>query len=516
MHRIAVPIATTVLVLVAATAWAATMSGTVMVGSVILDEVGDRSAVQETYDLEEGFALSRVQLTGGLDPRSTFMVDLRDLNLRSRAGHLAYRVPARFKLTAGYDQNRYVFDPGRGITAERKDWRAGLQFTPNSSLSLLGDFNHQARVGDRLAYPLGTASVLGSRYDDAFVSGQLTADMRSGRRGGGLSFRMSDYSDALNAAADRRGWVSAARLYAPMPFYDRWNNLFRGSYGIRELSDGGLEYTLSSFQYTAIVQPRDAYELRYTFDASRVDDAAADLMTDRYQNDLDATWFHRRGSVRAGYAYEMNDDDRTLTSYQSWRAGATLRPDPRLTARVDYAGRVKKDQEELTLLKDIEAMRLLAKLEIRPVERLTLAGDIARREREMPDIGVSVDGTVTGGLVRYELPEWGAVSADYRHAIDEYVDLLAGFDTESDVVTARVEVGRIKNLRLASGVSYLAVGRDLDIEKSSVFVEGALKVMGSYRLEVKYNCYNYDDYILLDRYYTANVVRIDLGYDLKP
>ncbi len=515
-QRMAISIATTVLMLVATTPWAGTLGGTVKVGGIFLDEVGDRSAVQETYNLEEGFALSRIQLTGTFDARSTFMLDLRDLNLRSRAGDLAYRVPGLFKITAGYDQNRYVFDPGRGITSERKDWRAGAQFTPNRWLALSGDFNHQTREGDRLAYPLGTASVLGSRYDDAFVSGQLTADLRADRRGGGLSFRMSDYSDALNAAADRQGRVVAARFYAPMPFYDKWNNLLRGSYGTRELTDGGLEYTLSSFQYTAVLQPRDAYELRYAFDASRVDDAAADLQTDRFQNDFDATWFHRYGRVSAGYGYEMNDDDRSLTTYQSWRAGTTFRPDRRLTARLDYAGRVKKDQEELTLLKDVEVSRVRAKLEYRPVERLTIGGDYAKRERELPDIGVSVDGTVTGAFVRYEMAGWGALSADYNHASDRYVDLLAGFDTESNVAIARLEVGRIRNLRLASGVTYLDIGKDLDIEKSVVFVEGALKLADRYHLEVKYNCYNYDDYILVDRYYTANVVRVELGYDLRP
>jgi hypothetical protein len=512
----ATSIATTLLMLVAATPRASTLSGTVRMGGVFVDEDGDRSAVQETYDLEEGFALSRIQLTGTFDPRSTWMLDLRDLNLRSRAGNLAYRVPGRFKLTAGYDQNRYVFDPGRGITSERRDWRAGAQFTPNRWLALSGDFNHQSREGDRLAYPLGTASVLGSRYDDQFVSGQLAADVRVDRRGGGVSFRMTDYSDALNAAADRQGRVVAARLYAPMPFYDRWNNLFRGSYGTRELTDGGLEYKLSSFQYTGILQPRDAFELRYALDASRVDDAALDLQTDRLQNDVDATWFHRYGRVSAGYGYETNDDDRTLTTYHSWRAGTTFRPDRRVTARVDYAGRVKKDQEELTLLKDVEASRIRAKLEVRPVERLTLGGDFTKRERELPDIGVSVDGTVTGALVRYEVPGWAAVSADYSHAVDEYVDRLAGFDTQSDIVTARLEVGRIPNLTVASGFTYLDIGKDLDIEKSMVFVEGALKIADRYHLGVKYNCYNYDDYILIDRYYTANVVRVDLGYDLRP
>jgi hypothetical protein len=509
-----ISIATMVFLLAPATPRAATLSGSVDVGQVFLDEVGDLSTVQETYNLYQGFTLGRIHLLGTLDPRNTFTLDLRDVNRDSRTGEFTYRVRDRFKLRAGYDQSRYVFDPGRGVTSDRKDGQLGFQYTPSKALALSGDFSHLRRTGDRLSYPTGTVSVLGDSYDNAFTSGQLTADVRYGRNGGGVSFRMSDYSDDLNPVADRQGWVAAARLYAPMPFYDKWNNLFRGSYGIRQLKDGDLDYKLSSFQYTAIVQPRSAFEFRYAFLASRVDDASTKLMTDRFVNDLDATWFHKYGRVNAGYGYEMNDDDRTLTTYRTWRAGTTFRPERRLTFRLDYANRVKKDQEELTLLKDIDASRVRAELEVRPVERLTISGDYTKRERDLPDIQVSVDGEMTGAVARYELLGWGALSADYSHSTEHYVDLLAGFDTQSDVVTARVEVGRIKNLRLAGGVTYLDIGKDLDIEKSMVFVEGALRVAQRYRLEAKYNCYNYDDYILIDRYYTANVVRVSLGYDL--
>lgn len=516
-QTMAITIATMGFMLAAATPWAATLSGTVRVGNVFLDEVGDRSTVQETYNIYEGFALSRIQLMGTLSPTNNFTLDLRDINLDSRQGNLSYRVPGQFRLTAGYDQSRHVFDPARGVTSERRDWQAGLQYTPNPWLALSADVGQLAREGDRLSYPAGTVSVLGDHYDNKFTSGQLTADVRRGRRGGGVSFRMSDYADALNPTADRVGRVLAARYYSPMPFTEKWNNLLRASYGTRELADASdIEYMISSFQYTSVLQPQASYQLKYMFDASRVKDDAANLRTDRFQNDFDATWFHKYGRVNGGYGYEMNDDDRTLTTYQSWRAGTTFRPDPRLTARVDYAGRVKKDQEELTLLKDIESAQLRASLEVRPGKNLTIGGNYRQREREFPDIQVSVDGTVAGGLLRYEVPGWGAFSADYSHADDSYVDLLAGFDTESDIVTARLEIGRIRNLSLAGGVTYLDYGKDLDIEKSMVFAEGGLTLGGRYHLDVKYNCYNYDDYILIDRYYTANVVRVDLGYDLHP
>jgi len=504
------------LTVVAAASWASTLSGTVRVGGIFLDEEGDRSAVQETYDVYDGFVVSRVHLTGLLDPRSSFMLDLRDINLDSRTGRFSYQVPRRFRLTAGYDQNRYVFDPARGVTSERKDWRVGARFTPGTMLALSGDVGYLTREGERLAFPAGTMGGLGDRYDNALLTTQLGADVRSGRRGGGVTLRMSSYRDDLNEAADRTGQVVAARLYAPMPFWDRWNNLLRASYGTRKLDDGDLEHTLSTLRYTAILRPQDAYELKYGFDASRVEDDALDNRTDRVVNDFDASWFHRLGRVNAGYGYELNDDDRSLTSYHSWHAGASLRPDPRVSARVDYAGRVKKDEEELTLLKDVESSRIRAKLEVRPIEALTVGGDFARREREFPDIDVSVDGTVIGAFGRWDVTGWGAVSADYSHSDDEYENLLAPFETRSHVVTGRVETGRIRRLTLASGVTYLDIRGDLDIEKSMVFVEGSLKLADRYHLSVKYNVYNYDDYVLIDRYYTANVVRIDLGYDLRP
>ena len=60
----------------------------------------------------------------------------------------------------------------------------------------------------------------------------------------------------------------------------------------------------------------------------------------------------------------------------------------------------------------------------------------------------------------------------------------------------------------------LEAGKDLDIEKSILFFEGEYTVQKDLHFEVKYNVYNYDDFILLDRYYTANVVWFNVAYDL--
>jgi hypothetical protein len=174
-------------------------------------------------------------------------------------------------------------------------------------------------------------------------------------------------------------------------------------------------------------------------------------MTDRFQNDLDATWFYKYGQVSGGYGYETNDDDRTLTSYRNWRAGTAFRHGKLVNARVDYASRVRKDQEELTLLKDVEASQVRAKLQVQPHDDVVLGGTYSKRERELPDLGVTVDGDVSSAFGRYDVKGWGALAADYSFSTDDYKDLGGGFHTESQFATGRVEFERIKGLRIAGG-----------------------------------------------------------------
>ena len=503
-----------IVTLAAPTPSAGSLDGTVKLGGIIMNQTGDRSAVQETYNIHDGFSLAQVSLNGTFDPRHYFALNLRDINLDSRQGDFVYRVPGTFKLTAGFDQHRQIFSPEGRINSGRRDWKTGAQFTPAPWLGLSGGFNVLTRDGDRLPFPSGTLSALGDRYDNALKSGELTADLHRGRRGGAISYRASAFTDALDPAADRTGRVVSARLYAPCVFYDKWTHLLRAAYGSRKLSNTDLEYTLASFQYTGVVQPVEAFRLRYDFDANRTDDHSTRLMTDRFQNDLDATWFYRYGQVSGGYGYETNDDDRTLTSYHNWRVGTAFRRGKSVNASIDYASRVKKDQEELTLLKDVEASQVRARLQVQPRDGVVLGGGYSKRERELPDLGVTVDGEVANGFGRCDLKGWGALSADYSYSTDDFQDLAGGFHTESHFVTGRAEFGRIKGLQLAGGVTFMDVGGDLDIEKSIVFLEGACTLSNDYSIELKYNAFNYDDYILLDRYYTANVLRINVGYNL--
>ena len=490
------------------------LDGTVKLGGIIRNQTGDRSAVQETFNVYDGFAVSELRLSGLVNPRHYVALDLRDVNLDSRRGDLVYRMPGLFKLGAGFDQHRQIFSPDAAVTSRRKDWKVGAEYTPLRWLGFSGAFDVQSRDGGRLAYPLGTLSALGTQYDNTLRTGELTAEVHQDGRGAALTYRASEYKDELDAGAKRRGQVASARLYAPDPFVRNLTHLVRVAFGERRLTGGDLDVTMGTFLYTGVLQPVDAFQLKYAFDAQRTDDQSTRLRTDRYQNQIDATWYHPYGQVGAGYAYETNDDDRSLTSYNTWRAGTVFRYRKYVDAKVEYTSRVKKDLEELTLLKDLDASQVRAKLQVRPRDEVAVGVGYAKREREFTDLHVDLKGDVLNAFGRCDLKGWGALSADWSASTDDCQDLTGGFHTRSQAVTGRVDFERIKGVRLASGLTWLNYRRDLDLEKSLVFAEGVFTVRDDYHLEVKYNCYNYDDYILLDRYYTANVLRIDLAYDL--
>ncbi len=503
--------------LCAAPVEAAKLKGTLELGDISLEQdTGDRSAVQETYNIYNGFSVSRILLDGQLNPKHFFKLDLNEINLDSRKGLFDYRVAGLGDVTARYDQNRQFFDPQGAVHSKRTDWRLGARLTPAGWLRVTADYDRQKRDGDRLEFPLGTESALGSTYDFTLQTGRFEAEAHQGGRGLAVGYDVSDYADRAHAGTDRRGHVVSARLYGADPFMpDRVTHFVRGAVGRQELTAGGLRWDLSSFQYVGVVKPQERFRFKYDLYLSRVDDKSTALKTDDIRNNFDLTWFTRYGQVFGGYSYVTNDDDRTLTSTNAWRAGLAGGYRDVVRAKVSYASSNLKDSEELTLLRDVEQSRFRANLQLRPVHALTLGGAYADRVRHFPLIDVRSSGRSVSAFGRVDVAAWGAFGFDYTYSRDKYDDLVGSFNASSNIVTGRVDISRVKDLTLSAAVSYLDIGKDLNIEKSILSFEGRYNLLSNYHVSVKYNVYNYDDYILVDRYYTANVVWVNFGYDFS-
>jgi len=502
--------------LLATTAAAQKYEGTIAVGGIVLKETGDPSTTVEAYNIFDGFSVSQLRLTGNLNPHHTFALNLREVNLDSRKGEFVYRMPGRLRFNTNYDQWRQLFDSNASITSSRKDWRAGLNWVVGGGATVRANYKHTKKTGARLSFPSGTQSVLGNQYDFVLQTGMVEAEMKKGSVGFALAYNFADFDDRTPSVQDRFGQVVSARIYGSAYFWpDKLTHFIRASLGRQETSDAGINLNMKTFQYTGVVRPHRQFQFKYNFHASQFDDDGTGIETDNYRNNFLLNYYHNYGQVYGGYGYEANDNDLNLTNYNTFIVGASGNYQKKVRAKIEYGSRAKEDVGQTTLLKDIESNRFLASLRYQITKDLNLGGKITQRVRKFTTIGVESEGQLVNVFGTYEYPMWASVTADYSYMVDDFDDLVGTFKTTTHMTTARLQIDRVENLRLVGGITYLDIGEDLNIEKSIMWVEGKYTLENQLFFEAKYNVYNYDDYVILSRYYTANAVWLNIGYNFK-
>lgn len=512
-------IMTAVLIIGAQTVSSATknIDGTLKLGGIGIDEqYGSLASMQETYNIYDGFNVAQVLMNGHLGPKHYFTLNLRDINLKSRKGNFLYRSPNTFRFNSRYRQNRYVFDPDRNITSDRKVWGFNLAYKPLESLNLLANYDYNNRNGQRASYPLGTTGTwLSSGYDYTQHNGGLEAQYIRGRRGGALRYDFTHFANRQDEQTDRQGHLLSARFNTPCNFYDNWSHFLRFAYGKHDVINADVYFTLLNFQYTSIVKPAQWFRFKYNLYVNRIDDTATKMATDDIRNNFEADFYYKYGRVFGGYGYEINDDDRYLTDYNTYAVGGTFDYEKRVYAKVSYANRAKTDQEKLTLLKDIESERIRADLKLTITDDLVIGGRYIEGERVYPDINTSAKGTRTNGYLNYKLPVWFSIWGDYVYRVEDHNNLVGKFNTNGHVVTSKLTFDRIRDLYLGFGETYLRIREDLDIEKSILFFEAEYTLADAYHFELRYNVFNYDDYVMTERYYTGNIVWFNVAYDFN-
>jgi hypothetical protein len=506
------------LLTIALPAAAAKYDGRIMFGMIAVDETfGDRSSVQETYNIFNGFNVTQLRLNGVPTANHYFSLNLREINLRSRKGDFLYRIPGKFQFASRYRQHRQIFDTQGSVTSSRKDWGFDASLTPSRLVRLTANYDLDDRDGDRLSYPSDTQpSWLGVGYDFKIQRASLGVDLNHKSRGGALRYEYMDFKNKLDALTDRRGHLVSARFTTAFDFYPKWTHFLRGAYGKHELINAGTDYDLLNFQYTTAIHPIDWFKFRYNLYLNRINDSVTTFQNDNVSNNFDADFFYKYGRFFGGYSIEIKDDDWSLTDYNTWRVGGTFKYRKRASAKLFYANRSKTDKGQNTLLKDMESERIRGDLKLGIVENyLTIGGRYFNGEREFEEIGQKSKGERASGFVNLAYPGWFLLDGNYTYGLEDHTDLVGTFNTQSHNVTSRFVFNRVTGLDLIFGLSYIDISKDLDIEKSILFFEGNYVFPQGFRVELKYNVYNYDDYLIRDRYYTGNVVWLNLGYDFN-
>lgn len=499
-----------------------TWDGKVRMGGAWLDQTGDESTMPETYNIYDGFTLSSINVKGKSDPLTHLMLDLNDANQDNRNGVFDFRRAGMLHFRSRYTESRWLFDPAGRVDANRLNWSNNLSWTPRKYLWFSADYNVQTRDGNRIDLNPGYEGWLGTKYDTKLhryrLEGQIRADNGIG---GTVAYDGVRQRDALVSSTERDGYVVSANLHVPGYYVKTLTHVVRGAIGRSEIRDTGLGFDMMSFQYTGLWQAFKWFRLGYRFYGSQVDDEATTLQTDNYYNDIDGTFRYSIAVLTLGYGWEALDDDRAITTTNKFRGALSLRdPKNRISGRVAFDGRKKDDEENTTLLRNSENQRFDARVDARPFRALSLGARYTDREREYPDVGTHTWGSAVTGYATWNEPakfldipvSLTDIGVEYTYADDEYRNFWGTEHFASHAVTGRLGVTVVDDLDVWGSFTYLQMQKDLDLDKSIVSVGAAYRFKRGFLADVKYNVYNYDDYLLIDRIYTANVVWVNVGY----
>ncbi len=498
--------------------------GNVRVGGAIKDEEGNRSVMQETFNIHEGLTFTKMHLDGRFNRDMHLYFDADNLTLAGRRANFDLRRTGWGYLRSRYDESEYVFDPAGATVATRRDWWSTVSISPRRGLTVSGDYGLQTGRGNRIGYPNGVNSALGNAYDSNLNRWRAQVEGSHGTGiAGAFTYDGVALTDGLDARNDRDGTVFSANLRLPGVVFDRLTHVLRGSVGKSTLPTSGSEYEMMTIQYTGVAVPWRPLRLKYRFYGAQVDDHAAVNQTDRWINDFDAEYRWRMATVTGGYGWEAWDDDHSVTTYDNVRASLYLRhPQQKISGSVSYSSRDRDDEEDRTLLRDTEYARAEAKIDARPMAGVTVGGRVADRTRKMPGVDAEAEGLAISayGTYRYEhFGETGVVAAtfgaDYRYADDDFDNAVGEYHVTSQFVTGRVDLDIYERITAAAAVHFITFDEDMDIDKSILSFEIGYVFRTAYDARVKYNVYNYDDFLMADSFYTANVVWIDFGYALS-
>ncbi|NMC43903.1 MAG: hypothetical protein GYA46_08285 [candidate division Zixibacteria bacterium] len=503
------------LFLLAGTAVAADNGGRVRVGYVVLDEEGNLAVNQETFNTYEGPSLSldkfRYLTGGGLN----LFADLQNITLNNRHLRAGISKPGRFGVSLYHNQYRrtYSFDGG---TFTRRSVAGGqFECMPLKYFHFFGGFDLARKHGGWvLPYEFrGDTTVVGTDYTQSSISIGAQTFLAGGTLR--LEYRTFNFSDELYTDGDRDARQFSVTAFLPIPRYHRVT--ISGGYHYRRNRHDWTETELVT--RTGWGGVRAMLPLGWSLDGrflfARNKHSVGYAETDNVVTTLAAarSW-PRWGGVRVGYENRIADDliDRTVANILM--AAGWVKPDPRISLRGRWSTRLKEVKTGATLLGDEDVTRYQFGVRFQD----TLHGDLSLqyqgRVRTNDDLDTRVEYTAVTAAVTVDRLRYGTAMVTYSYYLGTFENRAAvapdNYEFSDHVITGSLRTMSWRHIRGNLGGTYYRSRRDRDVEKFGLSIGAEYDLRPDLTLDATYRAVNYDDFLVNDRYYTGNIVTVNI------
>ncbi len=492
-------------------ALAGTGSGFLGVGYIATDEDGNRAVDRATYNLYEGVWLSLTGFRYMLDNGITLNADLKGVTLKNRDLAMGISRSGLFGAELYHNRYRRNFDFGGGMNTRRNRSGADIWVYPARQVKLYVKSDYVDVTGRQTPmFDIGIPDTQAVSYDNRRYSfGARFAHMGKMFQ---ADFGIGEFNNRLNNDYDQRRREFVFTGHYPIPGFERLilTGLFK--HFENESASGGPGIRSDSYMGTALLHLNSQIWLKYLglFNRAKAD---SDLVaTDNLAHALFLSYTRpRKGGLTVGYQISVNDDfDRGIDG-SAYYAGAWYKPWESAEVRAEYGLRLEEVATGTRLIGDRENSRYRFDLKWRPIAAAKLNLRIENKNRTNDQLGSETD------FLRYSVGlEFGLFRrldfvGGYAYSSGEYSNLTQKFKFTDNQIYGDLDLTGIGRLIAGAGGNWSRSRSDLNLENFNLRFKGGVRFAGDYRLLACYNVYNFDDLQYRDRYFTANVIEINLG-----
>ncbi len=500
-----------IMIVVAVTATAvAAGSGEAKFGYTFLDETGNLSVDRSTFNDYQGAALSLENFRYNFKNGTYIRANLRNITLNNRNLTADFGKPGFYSLKLFHNQFRRIYDFDGGHATRRHVEGGSLSFYPVRYIEIFGGGSRMGRSGSTidLFHPEPVPSGVPVDYKQTFFNGGARINYRGIMLVG--EYCGNQFRDKLVSSRDQDRKLGRLSATIPVPKYE-WVVL-QGGFRHFETKFKTSDFTISSnrgWGTAALALPKN-FTVKYFFMLDRTSSDSDYTATDNIVHAAYAGYTYRqKAGVTVGYQHDLNDQYFKEYQGNSFYGSGWFKPMPLAELRAEYGNRKEDVKEGVRLIGNEDVNRLLISGKIRCKKGGSFAAKFESRIRKNDDIGSKV--TMNRATVDLGMSEkCGTVSLGYSYSTGDYTNITQEFKFTDHMLYGDATTKEYRGVTLGAGATYYRSKRDLDVESFNVRFSGAYRFTDDLRLEAIYNAYNFDDFLVRDQYYTANIVEINL------
>jgi hypothetical protein len=502
------------MILLSASILADSGGGNIRIGYNFLDEDGNQSVYQQTFNDYEGVVLSLEGLRYTLDNGIYFDASLNNFALSNRNTRLGFGKNGLFGMALSDNRYRYIYDYEGGRYTRRQDSRGSLWIYPHRYIKIFGGVDYIDRTGSAFHHfdyidPDINASALPVDYQQYNYHGGI----RFQHKGYMMNFeyRTINFNDDVKSVRHQSRNNARVDFYFPVPAYE-WIKL-TGGYNYFKTKYDTTDFSISSdivwggFRADFL----DFYTVSYNvlFDRSGSD---SDLVkTDNIAHTMYMSRFWPRSAgFTVGYQYDIKDDVSDIVKANSFYFSGWVKPVSKVEFEGTLGSRIEKVKDGTRLLGDEDRLRFKFRIKYYYLSKNWLRLSFDSRNRKNEAIGSDIDFIRFSIDGNYMNTKYGSLTAGYYLSDGNYENPEQDYRFINHSLYLDYLSPRFFNFNLGAGLVYYRNLKDLDAERIDLLIRGTYQMPANYSLEFKYNVHNFDDFVLLDNYYTANIVEIDL------